>query len=267
MSASSPSQMPTYLTSRQALYRGVLVGVHVANDWVQKVMTGAHCMVLLCCWIKRRGDDIEFKFIRYSVMPSLRERFSRAQEAWSVTANCEGFLNQCGGWDVKTGDAIVLSSWTDSESLAKFMSENHDEIDKTSKQRETYKKCAVSHLRDALQIPSFDTTPQSDAEFIRIASCDLKPDSEQRFLEIQETIWNPGMSSCKGMLGGTLMKDSTVKNRYLAVSFWKRVTDHLRYMNDVFPSVSQSANIAEHLESITSYRVLIERNWQIHSVT
>lgn len=210
---------------------------------------------------------MEFKFVRCSVTPTQRERFSRAQEAWSVTANCEGFLNQCGGWDIKTGDAVVLSSWTDGESISKFMSETHDRIDKTSKQRETYEKCAISYLHDALHMPSFDSTPQSDAEVIRIASCDLKPDSEQRFLEIQETIWNPGMSSCEGMLGGTLMRDSTVTNRYLAVSFWKRVKDHLRYMNNVFPSVSQSANIAEHLESITSYRVLTEQNWQVHPVT
>lgn len=210
---------------------------------------------------------MEFKFIRCSVTPSLRRKFSRAQDSWRVTANSTGFLNQCGGWDAKTGDAVVLSSWTDRASISKFMKESHGEIEEMSKQRETYTKCAISYLHDVLEIPAYDASPQSDAELVRIASCDLRPDSTQRFVEIQDTIWNPGMNSCEGMLGGVLMKDNTVENRYLAVSFWKRVEDHLRYVNGVFPSLSQSANITEHLKSITSYRVLIERDWQIHPLT
>ena len=64
---------------------------------------------------------MQIKLIKCSVLAAQKALFARAQLAWAATAECPGFLGQCGGWDKQSGDAIVLSSWKGAHSLSPIL--------------------------------------------------------------------------------------------------------------------------------------------------
>lgn len=202
------------------------------------------------------------KFIVCKVVPEQRDKFSKAQCYWQETAECQGFGLQTGGWDIKTGKACALVVWENKNNLDWFMQNKHDPIWEQNRQRDTYESCEVVQFQKKLVIPAFDSaiTPEK-AEFIRVADCWLFPGENKNFENVQERIWNPGMSACQGMLGGYMWQDLKNDAHYLVTTFWESEELHSRYTKVSFPVLRKKANVEKSVRDLDGYQIDVNKDW------
>lgn len=97
-----------------------------------------------------------------------RNVFGHGQKVWAELRNVPGFLSQRGGWWHDTAHVIALWSGVDSHDL--FHGTFHDELE--AAQAGTYERA------------------------------DVRPDGADHFVRAQTEMWNPGMSTAPGFVGG-----------------------------------------------------------------
>src|ERR1035441_6686862 len=93
------------------------------------------------------------KWITCSVDAGNRDRFSAAQQRWSVIAAEPGLVAQVGGWDQARSEACILGCWTDKSAYQAFMSGRHDDVAERSGQRGTYQGMEIATGESLLTIP------------------------------------------------------------------------------------------------------------------
>jgi quinol monooxygenase YgiN len=204
------------------------------------------------------------KLIKCRVAQAQREAFSKAQEAWSETANCHGFNGQIGGWC--ESQAIALALWQDRQSVDSFMQQHHDAIYDKSGQGDTYLDCKVAYLDKVMTIPSVTgQTPCIDGqtEFIRIVDCEVLPHRHEHFLDVQQTLWNPGMAAVKGMLGGYCWQYQNNPSRFVITTFWQNKTAHDGYLKDSFPALKSAAKVNDDINAMTGYLIDVVPQWLV----
>ncbi len=201
------------------------------------------------------------KYIECDVHSESKEAFSNGQLYWRESALNKGFLNQYGGWENNT--AIILSLWESKEAIDDFMRIAHDKIAAKAKQDETYSRINVSYLKRVLSIPKNDSEKDANASLIRIADCTLFPEMETSFINVQKTVWNPGMAASQGMLGGFLWQYLTDRNRFLVTTFWSSESCHHNYMENIFPALKAKAEADNSISNLYGHRVQIVKDWTI----
>ncbi|MCL1080281.1 DUF4937 domain-containing protein [Parashewanella spongiae] len=199
------------------------------------------------------------KLIKCDVLPDKKEQFSIGQQCWEETANAKGFIKQLGGWD---GDqAIIFALWNDKNSVEQFMQTLHDSIAAKANQVNTYSSSNVSYLNHAMNIPAYHNSIISKSQFIRIADCTIHEGKEREFLDVQNNVWNKGMSSVRGMLGGYVWSFEKEPLRYLVSTFWSSEAAHGHYMREYFPVLKSVASVETYFTELSSNSVLVENNW------
>ncbi|MEM7243866.1 MAG: DUF4937 domain-containing protein [Acidobacteriota bacterium] len=88
------------------------------------------------------------KLIRCGVDAAERERFARAQAAWSELTGHDGLLVQVGGWTDDGTEALVIALWRDVKSHERFLADEHDRIVAASGQDATYRSIDVQLVAD-----------------------------------------------------------------------------------------------------------------------
>ncbi len=203
------------------------------------------------------------KLIKCDVPANKRQQFSDGQKCWSKTANASGFIKQFRGWD---GDqAIILALWQDKASVEHFMRTMHDPIAEKANQADSYSSIDVSYLNQVFEIPVHSYSEKSKPQFIRIADCKLIDGKEQEFLDTQQKVWNTGMSSVKGMLGGYVWQFVKEPLRYLVTTFWESETTHQYYMQEHFPLLKEVTNAKTHINELSGCFVGLQNNWMIQA--
>lgn len=213
------------------------------------------------------------KLIDCSVKDNKRSSFSKAQEAWQQTSQAKGFLGQVGGWDKVSSHGIILACWLDSDSLDAFMSSLHDEIAATNKQQQTYERCDVAYLELEMRIASHpQVSPEGpsgptreETKFIHLAFCDMGLDNRQTFLVKQRRIWNPGLSACKGMLGGYVWRSLDAAGRFVVMTCWESEHRYFDYKIDVFPGLKQAAGSDDTGCSMRGAQLVLDKSWRVVS--
>lgn len=92
------------------------------------------------------------KWIVCTVQEKKKEKFSDAQEKWSVLEHAKGFQWQIGGWSA-AGEACILACWENQKSYDIFMETIHDRIYLQTNQGKTYDDISVA-LYDAITLPN-----------------------------------------------------------------------------------------------------------------
>lgn len=208
-------------------------------------------------------SDMYAKLITCTVDPTLRDRFSQAQNAWSECSGSSGFKKQLGGWDLKHDRAIILSCWNDEKSLSAFMLEKHDEIASKSMQVHTYQKCVIQHLRSHSQIAGNKLSEHRNPRVLRVTDCHVSPEKSQRFFTAQESIWNPGMQECDGFCGGFLSRHKKESHRYFVITQWSTIDDHTQYVQHMLPRLKNESDLAKTLDTVQSSTVALQNDWEI----
>jgi len=209
------------------------------------------------------------KFITCVVPQQKRPLFAKGQEAWSALSNLDGFVAQTGGWSQSRDDcAVIVAYWENETAYNRFMRDAHDDIFKSNSQEETYSEITVTlfeGVSDTTGAGSSIGESVLQAEFIRLADCRVRSDRIEHFLEVQETVWKPGMAGAAGMLEELFARSTKEKQRFLVTTLWEKEGDHTRYREGIFRSLSERAAPYEDCVSIDGILVKVERSWRVAS--
>ncbi|RYV02052.1 DUF4937 domain-containing protein [Shewanella sp. OPT22] len=201
------------------------------------------------------------KLIKCQVPPRNRTEFSVGQQYWKQTNAADGFIFQLGGWTKDT--AVILALWKDEASIESFMKTLHDPIADKAQQTNCYSSISVNYLKHIMDIPASPNSSKTHAKLIRVADCHVLEDRIDVFLEAQQGIWNSGMSSVPGMLGGYVWQCSKVATRFLVTTYWESELAHRRYSNNEFPLLKQKAHLDRHMQDVDGFIVITEPTWDV----
>jgi hypothetical protein len=189
-----------------------------------------------------------------------REAFDHGQRAWSGLCGRPGFLGQCGGWSRRDGRlAHIFGCWADMPSYRAFMGEAHDGLAGT--QYGTYDSIEVRLFDHRLDIGAGFAAGDVHATLLRLAHCHVRADRRAHFAQAQAEVWNPGMSTAPGMLGGTFAQRAD--GEFLVLSRWGSEADHDSYVHDRFLDLRGRSGAAEDLDTVAGDLVDVEPAWTL----
>ncbi|CAM5493143.1 hypothetical protein SAVIM338S_03473 [Streptomyces avidinii] len=204
------------------------------------------------------------KWIGCGVPAAMRGRFAVAQGAWAAIGDQPGLIGQVGGWDPATGRAHVLAFWTDAGSYGRFMRERHDTVFAGSGQQASYSSIETATGETVLEMAGDSSgvaAALEGAALLRVADCRLLPGREEHFLEVQRSIWAPGMAAAGGMLAGAVTRLD--EHRHLVTTLWSGADAHARYVASRLPGLLSRAALAADLRSTTGHVLPLDPAWRI----
>ncbi|MFF0295891.1 DUF4937 domain-containing protein [Kitasatospora sp. NPDC004614] len=204
------------------------------------------------------------KWIGCTVPAAAREQFFTAQAAWSTISDQPGLVGQLGGWDPATGRAHLLGLWTDAEAYRSFMHERHDAVVAGNQQNTTYTEIDVATGETVLEMAgdAADLPHALErATLLRVADCRLLPGRENHFLEVQRTVWAPGMAAAGGMLAGTVTRLDA--HRHLVTTLWSNSAAHQHYSTHHLPTLRSRATLEHDIRSMTGHVLPLEAAWRV----
>jgi hypothetical protein len=89
------------------------------------------------------------------------------------------------------------------------------------------------------------------------------PERAREFVQNQITIWNPGMAQADGMQGGVCAQAIQNPSRYLVASLWSDLQAHQTYLQAIFPSLREKANLPHTIQHIEGWVMQLEKSWQL----
>ena len=204
------------------------------------------------------------KWITCSVDAGNRDRFSAAQQRWSVIAAEPGLVAQVGAWDQARSEACILGCWTDKSAYQAFMSGRHDDVAERSGQRGTYQGMEIATGESLLTIPGHADTladAVSRGVLLRVADCRVHPGRHEHFTAVQRDIWIPGMAAADGMLGGLFSQLG--EDRYLVTTWWSSVQAHHRYSTADVSGLRRRAAADEDIAELRGHALILQPEWRI----
>jgi hypothetical protein len=198
------------------------------------------------------------KWVRCRVIDS--ERFDAGQRAWSDLGGQPGFLGQAGGWSSRESDvAHVFGCWADRPTYDTFMADDHDRI--AGRQVGSYTEIDVRLFEHRLDVGPPLALGIAAGTALRLAHCHVHDDRVAHFTAAQAKVWNPGMGTATGMLGGSFgQRDET---EFLVLSAWRTFADHERYVADRFPDLRRRAEAGRDLVSIRGDLISLQPAWTV----
>ncbi|SDY99854.1 DUF4937 domain-containing protein [Thermoactinomyces sp. DSM 45892] len=205
------------------------------------------------------------KFIQCHVKINNKNAFSKAQQKWKEIRKSKGFKGQIGGWgDRDRQQATILSLWDTEENYQTFMREKHDSIYDKIKQKDIFQSMEVQTFQVIKHSLNIDINKiWKEASVVQAILCKVVPEQAHRFIETQEKMIVPNVSSFEGVLGMCLgRKDST----FLVVSFWDRMVNHENYMLHAFQHFREQteSESGEYLTHAKGSLLHIEKKWIVN---
>jgi heme-degrading monooxygenase HmoA len=204
------------------------------------------------------------KWIACRTAPETREAFAAGQLAWNVVAGQPGFRGQCGGF--AGDDAFVLALWETDPAYRAFMDDVHDGIAAASGQANTYSSIEVDLLDRVLDMPGREVgvpTALPDASFLRVADCVVRNGRRGRFLDVQRSVWRPGMQGARGMLAGAVWSVRGRTDRLLVTTLWEDEAAHDVYRRDVLPDLRRRARPDDDLLDFVGHALPLVPGWTV----
>jgi heme-degrading monooxygenase HmoA len=207
------------------------------------------------------------KWIVCQVKEGMKDAFSHAQEQWISTAEAEGFLAQVGGWNINDeNEACIIAFWESQQHLVQFMANLHDQIFEENRQSATYHTISVSYFKSLLEMDGqADSLKEAvkNSSLLRIADCDVWPESIKHFEAVQRSVWLPGMQQSEGMLGGLFSNASKQPHRYLVSTFWDSAEHHDRFAREKLPVLRDKAAVEQDLNRIFGRQIGLVESWKV----
>ncbi len=207
------------------------------------------------------------KSISCKVKEEHKYKFYKDQQKWKVLNGVKGFLGQFGGWSKNDKlKACIYSFWASEQHYNSFMKEVHDTIFINSGQGKTYSSINVKLFIEKIAFSSnkfIINQLLSEAEFIRIATVQVKEEKVKHFEEMQRNVWNIGMSKAEGMQGGTFASSLKADNSFLVLSGWKNEGFHQSYVDNILPELLRRSNAKMDTLIIEGEQFKLEETWSV----
>ena len=99
---------------------------------------------------------------------------------------------------------------------------------------------------------------------MRWSRCRVLDGREQSFVEVQRTLWRPGMQEAPGMLGGCFARGvSDDAREFLVLSFWESERLHREYAEKRLPILRAEARHETDLDTLRGGSFPIEPAWRV----
>lgn len=204
------------------------------------------------------------KWIACDVPANLQAAFAEAQCAWKAISATRGFICQFGGFNANR--AHVLSLWEDREAYASFMHSSHDNVASKSQQHRVYESIRVDLFSEVLPLPGTDigciADALSNATHLRIADCLIRESKQLHFVEVQKSVWHPGMVASR-MQAGSFAQHVADLNRFLVVTLWGSEEAHRKYVEHTFPGLYEQATPRDDLADVAGEFIQLEQGWTL----
>ncbi|WP_285165001.1 DUF4937 domain-containing protein [Shewanella goraebulensis] len=228
------------------------------------------------------------KIINCQVAYEQKESFSHRQSQLGLTASCEGFIAQLGGWVQEEGEqvseeynsvsynqAVVIGLWQSQQDLTAFMEFTHDNIIEQNQQTSTYIACQVNRQQHVLTM-GLKVLNIPEIQLISMVTCEGAID-KQNFINEQKEFWIPTLQKQPGFVGGDIWQPEKKTNKYLVLTYWSCEQGYETYNFETLPKLTQVLNqenitqvSAQNISSkklsprkATSKTVLVERRWDV----
>ncbi|WP_299739261.1 YdbC family protein [uncultured Rossellomorea sp.] len=206
------------------------------------------------------------KVITCKVSEERKEDFFEEQKIWKALSPLNGFLGQVGGWsDQDPSTACIFAFWENEEAYQYFMDNVHDEILLHSNQSSTYKSIDVSLYEESFTVPGSEkkiTHVLEKAKYVRVARALVKPGHADHFIDMQKTIWNPGMSAAEGFLGGSFAISKKRVRDFLVFTCWGNERFH-QIVEKHFPALVKETKMQTDVQEIMGEEVVLEEAWRV----
>jgi len=206
------------------------------------------------------------KWIVCEVDEQQRDAFHEAQMAWNQMRAAVGLIAQIGGWSTTGHEACILALWEDQPSYERFFQFIHDAVTHKNLQGRTYRRADIALASGLIRMrgaaPTL-TAAATEARFLRVADCHVRPARRNHFMDAQLGIWEPGMAGCQGHLGGAFSVVEGEEDRFLVTTLWRDEKSHDLYVREVLPGLKDQAQPEGDLRGITSRRVRLEQEWTV----
>jgi heme-degrading monooxygenase HmoA len=201
------------------------------------------------------------KWIRCRVTD--RGRFEAGQRSWAGLQRLPGFQTQAGGWSTRDpAVAHVFGCWQDQAAYDAFMTGDHDRL--AGDQVGAYSGLEVRLYEHRLDIGAPLAPSLAEAAVVRLAHCHVHDDRVERFAKSQAEVWNPGMGTASGLLGGSFgQRDDT---EFLVLSAWRTEAAHERYVAERCPRLRERAGAVRDLKVITGDLIRLDPAWTVRTV-
>ncbi|MHA7138563.1 YdbC family protein [Rossellomorea arthrocnemi] len=204
------------------------------------------------------------KVITCKVSEGSKEDFFEEQKIWKALSPLNGFLGQVGGWSNKEPlTACIFAFWENQEAYQYFMDKAHDEILLHSNQSSTYKSIDVTLYEESVTIPGTEKKiiyAIEDSKYVRVAMAQVKPDHVDHFIDMQKTIWNPGMMVAEGFLGGSFAISKKRMRDFLVFTCWE---NERFYVEKHFPVLVPATKMQTDVVEIKGEELVLEEAWRV----
>lgn len=202
------------------------------------------------------------------VLEKKSDQFSIEQHRWAALVGEPGFVAQCGGYEQGKRDwAQIFGLWNDHDAYRRFMGGVHDQIFESGEQGACYIDGKSAVYERVLDMPGVAADLAGAighrVAMIRVARCWVHGDRIEHFVEMQRSVWKPGMSQATGMLGGGFWRCIDNINRFMVTTAWASVEDHDRYRREDFPALCRQAKTTDDLISIEGSQVSLVPTWTV----
>ncbi|PMG76639.1 hypothetical protein BCU84_12740 [Shewanella sp. 10N.286.51.B7] len=223
------------------------------------------------------------KIIICQVTDEKIQSFTHSQSLWGLTASCEGFIGQLGGWvqgecaqvsrehsSDSYNQAVVIGLWQSQQGLTDFMGSAHDNIIEQNQQTSTYLACQVNRHQHVLTM-GLNALDIPEIQLISMVTCEGAID-KQKFIAEQKDFWVPTLQKQPGFIGGDVWQREKDSNNYLVLTYWSNEQAYRAYDIGVFTELTQlidQQNITQvptkkpSAKKVSSKTVLVERRWDV----
>ena len=202
------------------------------------------------------------------VLENKSEQFSIEQHRWAALVGEPGFVAQCGGYEQgNRGWVQIFGLWNDIEAYRRFMGGVHDQVFESGEQGACYIDGKSTVYERVLDMPGVEADLVGAighrAALVRVARCWVHGDRIEHFVEMQRSVWKPGMCEAAGMLGGGFWRCVDHEDRVMVTTAWASVADHDRYRRKDFPALCRKAKTVDDLITIEGSQVVLSPSWTV----
>lgn len=207
------------------------------------------------------------KWVVYSISVSERRSFANQQRKWKQYANVPGFLGRLGGWNLENPiEASTFTFWKDIESYQSFLQTRKEDQQMDQKSQWSILDTQIYQKQGDISGLTPHPTFASIAEcghLLKVGDCRVRPGNRERFIHMQQSVWNLGMANTPGMTSGLFGESTQDTNRFIILTRWKNESEYQAYEEHILPKLLHWAYDGQVEEQFRGRLFHLMKDWCI----
>lgn len=156
--------------------------------------------------------------------------------------------------------AHIFGFWESRAFYDSFMARSHDRL--AASQVGTFKDPEVRLFEYRFDVKVGFRPTFADADLLRVAHCQVRPDRVEHYMLMQEKVWNPAMAGSPGMLRGVFAQAGS-EDEFLVLSMWDSRAEHGKYRTERVERLALRAQTGADITGIAGDVIDLESLWTV----